>query len=522
MTHMPTPKRTPRPLLTLLLILAATGCATGTGASGTSPDDRPLPPAGGAPGTEERIHVTLLHLNDVYEITPVGGGRWGGPARVATLRQRLTAENPNTFTLLAGDIFSPSALGTARVEGERLAGRQMVAVLNEMGLDYATFGNHEFDLDEEAFFDRVAESRFGWFSANVTDRAGQPFPGVPRHRVIEARSPAGAVRIGLIGVTYDGIQPEYVRFGDALESVRDRVDVLRDSVDVFVAVTHLQLRQDVELAERVPELDLILGGHDHENYRLERGPDMTPIYKADANARTVWVHRLAFDPVDGAVEIASELLEVTDEIPDDPATRAVVEEWLDIGFAGFESSGFDPAAVVATVPEPLDGLEVSVRNRPTALTELIVAGMAAEVDGSDGAILNSGSVRIDDVIPPGPLTEYDVIRILPFGGPVVEVQLTGELLVRALDQGQANVGGGGYLQTAGFERGSDGTWETGGRPVQPDERYRVAIAAFLLTGQEQGLAFLNQDDPAVEVIGEGRDVRMALIDEVRRRFGGGR
>ena len=47
--------------------------------------------------------VTILHFNDVYEITPVEGGRSGGLARVATLRRRLLAENPNTFTLLAGD-----------------------------------------------------------------------------------------------------------------------------------------------------------------------------------------------------------------------------------------------------------------------------------------------------------------------------------------------------------------------------------------------------------------------------------
>jgi 5'-nucleotidase/UDP-sugar diphosphatase len=83
-----------------------------------------------------------------------------GLARVATLRQELLAENPNTFTVLAGDFLSPSALGTARVDGERLAGKQMVSVLNQMGLDYVTFGNHEFDISEAALRDRIAESTF--------------------------------------------------------------------------------------------------------------------------------------------------------------------------------------------------------------------------------------------------------------------------------------------------------------------------------------------------------------------------
>ncbi|MEK7301710.1 MAG: bifunctional metallophosphatase/5'-nucleotidase, partial [Pseudomonadota bacterium] len=79
---------------------------------------------------DDRIHVTILHFNDIYEITPVSGGKEGGIARVATLRKQLLASNPNTITTLGGDLFSPSAIGTAQYEGDRLAGRQMVDVLN--------------------------------------------------------------------------------------------------------------------------------------------------------------------------------------------------------------------------------------------------------------------------------------------------------------------------------------------------------------------------------------------------------
>ncbi|HEY9751830.1 MAG TPA: hypothetical protein V6C46_02680, partial [Coleofasciculaceae cyanobacterium] len=86
----------------------------------------------------EVVPITLLHLNDLYEITAVEGGKRGGLARVATLRKQLLAQNPRTITVLAGDLLSPSALGTAIVEGQRLAGQQMVAVMNAIGLDYAT------------------------------------------------------------------------------------------------------------------------------------------------------------------------------------------------------------------------------------------------------------------------------------------------------------------------------------------------------------------------------------------------
>lgn len=76
-------------------------------------------------------------------MTPVEGGRFGGLARVATLRKALLADNPNTITLLNGDFLSPSALGTATYNGESLAGAQMVTALNTMGLDYVTFGNSD-------------------------------------------------------------------------------------------------------------------------------------------------------------------------------------------------------------------------------------------------------------------------------------------------------------------------------------------------------------------------------------------
>src|SRR5438552_351640 len=89
---------------------------------------------------------TILHFNDVYEITPVEGGKAGGLARVARYRAELKAKDPSLLTTLGGDYVSPSALGSARIDGEPLRGKQMVAVLNRVGVDWATFGNHEFDI----------------------------------------------------------------------------------------------------------------------------------------------------------------------------------------------------------------------------------------------------------------------------------------------------------------------------------------------------------------------------------------
>ena len=88
---------------------------------------------------DEVVNITFLQLNDVYEIAPLEGGKVGGLARVATIRQQLLKENPNTFTILAGDFLNPSIFGVVKHEGEKVKGKQMVATLNAMGLDLATF-----------------------------------------------------------------------------------------------------------------------------------------------------------------------------------------------------------------------------------------------------------------------------------------------------------------------------------------------------------------------------------------------
>lgn len=464
------------------------------------------------------IDITLLQFNDIYEITPVGGGKSGGLARLATLRKQLLQQNPHTYTILPGDLFSPSALGTAKVNGEPLAGKQMVDVLNHIGLEYATFGNHEFDIPKNLFYQRLKESKFKWFSSNVFDENGQAFPGVPPYEIITVPAKDGKqIKIGLIGVTLDSNSTNYVSYTDAIESAKEQVKALKNQVDIIVGVTHLNLAQDQKLAETVPEIDLILGGHEHENIQQWRGQDFTPLFKADANIRTVYIHNLRYNPNTKNLEISSHLQPITDKIPEDTETAAIVQQWLDRGFQAFRSSGFKPEEVVATTTITLDGLESSVRNKPTLLTDLIARGILREVTGAELAIFNSGSIRIDDTLPPGIVTQYDIIRVLPFGGKILAAEIEGSVLEKVLNQGVANKGTGGYLQTANVSKSSDSsTWLIDGKPLEARRRYRVAINEFLLSGKETGLDFLNPQQPGVKVLETKRDIRFTLIDELKR------
>lgn len=489
----------------LLALLAVIGCA---GAPG---------PATAPPPDDGAARITLLHLNDVYEITPVDGGKVGGLARVATVLARLERENPGTRMLLGGDFVSPSAIGTARVEGERLGGRQMVAVLNAAGLDVATLGNHEFDLSDADLARRIAESRFAYVSSNVTDSLGRPLPGVARHLILALTDARGrTARLGILGATIDQVRRPTLRYRAPLAALREELGRIRDSVDAVVALTHLTLDADAALAEELPELDLILGGHEHENWVIRRGPRLTPVIKADANVRTVAIVELAVRP--GTRPVTSwRLLPITDSIPESPPVAAEVKRWTDVGYAAFRRDGLEPDRMVARSPVALDARAVIIRARENELTGILTRALLAEAPEADLALLNSGSVRLDDVLQPGPITEYDVIRLLPFGGPVVLVELSGTLLQQVLEQGDANRGIGGFLLRAKVERSGDG-WRVAGAPLDPVRRYRVVLPDFLVSGGEQNLAYLNPQNPGLKLLRTLRDVRLVVIAELQRTF----
>ena len=492
--------------LLLAALVALAGCAPTAGLE--------------APAVEAPAHTfTVLQLNDVYEITPVEAGRSGGLARVAGLRNELLAEGPPVLTVIAGDFLSPSALGTARVDGERLAGAQMVAALNALGLDVAAIGNHEFDVGEDAFHARVAEADFPFVSANVREADGAPFPDVePRVVVPLAVAPGDTVRVGIASVVLPSNPRDWVRYLDVDSTLRAEVDLLEARSDVLIGLTHLAFADDATAAATIPAIDAVLGGHEHDNIRAYRGSDLTPVLKADANARTVFVHRVRLDRATGDVTFDSELVPITASTPEDPAVAAVVDEWVEKAYAGFRADGFDPDRVAVTTTEPLDGREATVRTRPARLGQLIAEGFR-QATGAEVGLLNGGSIRIDDVIAAGPFTEYDAIRVLPFGGSVYAVEMTGAVLERALAQGQANAGSGGYLQTAGLEAQGDGTWTVDGAPLDPARTYTVGVNDFLVSGLETGLDFFNVGaNPDMTQVGEGGDVRRALLDELVRTY----
>ncbi|CAF0816580.1 unnamed protein product [Adineta ricciae] len=429
------------------------------------------------------VQWTFLHLNDVYELLPLDRGRRGGLARVAYIRKLLKEENPHTYTILAGDLLSPSALSSSKVNGSALNGKQMIATMNTLGLDLMTFGNHEFDLSEADLIARMNESTFTWISTNVFRKdSNELFGPSISHKIITIDS----VRVLFIGLTIDKNQP-YVRVinrTSLINYVQQYLDKFPNGTyDILVAITHLNVEMDMKLAEQIPRIDLILGGHEHENQYYIRGYQQTPIYKADANAFTVYILRCSYNRRTRQFHIYPTLSPVTSAIPEEEQTAQVANYWFKLGVEGYRATGFELHEVVSCLPSgvELDGRSESIQASSTLLTDLMCQAMIKSTEFTQTTIgfLKIGTIRIDDVLR-GTITQYDILRTLPFANYVQSISISGQVLARILTDNLSKQRKGSLLAYIGVETPDNGrTWLVNGTDISiSNQNYRIATTDY--------------------------------------------
>jgi 5'-nucleotidase / UDP-sugar diphosphatase len=426
--------------------------------------------------------VRFLLINDVYVADTLGDGS-GGLARVATVRNRL-ADQGRVLFVLAGDVLSPSLLS------KHHGGRQMVEALNAAKLDYATFGNHEFELARDTLIARIEASSFTWLSANCTLADGSRFPKVLPWDTVRVSDHL----VGLFGLTLQGDYRSYVRCGDpdsAAVAATDTLTALK--ADLIVGLTHQTIQSDRNLLAREPRIDLILGGHEHEAH--DTVVTGRHVLKADANARsaqfaTLWGGRGEWRQAVGLVPIDSRL-------PDDTATARVAAAWADSLRARL-----GPERVVGTAQVAIDARDAVSRNRESALGALVTDAMRAGT-GADVALINAGAMRLDDVIPAGPVTNYQIESIFLFADEtrIVTFPITGARLREVLEHGvsDASLGKGGFLQVSGIGFTYDRARPAGSR-----------LVGGLTAGNPQAGASSDTARRVRREIGEGDTVTVAM------------
>lgn len=392
--------------------------------------------------------VRFLVINDVYVADTLEDGR-GGLARVATVRRRLADQGPVVF-VLAGDVLSPS------LASKYYRGRQMVDVLNRAKLDYATFGNHEFDFELDTLIARIAESKFKWISSNCARADGTPFPKVLPWDTVRV----SGHKVGLFGLTLQGPYSHYVRCSNPDSAAHRVIETLgSEGADLIVGLTHQTMSADRELLGREPKLDLVLGGHEHE--ALDSVVSGRHAVKADANARsaqfiTLWGGKGSWRQAVGLVPINASL-------PSDTAVARVVAIWRDS-----LRQRLGPPRQVGTTGVWIGPSTSLSRRRESVLGDLVTDAMRAGT-GADIALLNAGTLRLDDAIQPGPITNIQLETIFPFADQtrVITFPLTGARLRNLLEHGVSEgvLGTGGFLQVSGISFTFDPTRPSGKRVI---------------------------------------------------------
>ncbi len=459
------------------------------------------------------VRLTFLQFNDHYILEPVDReGQKGGMARIATLVARTRAESPHTLLALAGDTISPSVMSAV------LRGEQMISAWNQLGLDVATFGNHEFDFGPPTLLARMRESRFAWVSTNVLDRAtGRPFGGARSTLVVER----GGVTVGFFGVTvqdtaHNSSPGPGVEFRDPIAAARGAVAELRAGRSpIVVAVTHQDMPADERMAREVPGIHLVVGGHEHDP--LENVVGDTLITKAGADG--VFVVRVDLQATRDGKVLARQhrFVPVTAELPDDPAMAALVARYQ-------ARLGEEMRVRVGETGVPLDARGSALRTGETNVGNYVTDVMRRRLS-ADVAIMNGGGIRGNQIMPAGTLSRKDVNALVPFLNVLVKLELPGKVLLDVLERSVGVYPGefGGFLQVSGLTFTFDPARPpgqrvvrvlVGGQPLDPERRYSVALNNYTAQGGD-GYAMLATAKPLV-FPEDGPGLAETLLEAIER------
>jgi 5'-nucleotidase len=443
-----------------------------------------------APQKAPLLHITLLHVNDVYELSPSQESNLGGLARLATLIKVVRKENPNTLFVFSGDTLSPS-LGSHIFHG-----KQMIDLWNQLGLDVAVLGNHEFDFGPVLLKQRVKESHFPWLAANVIDhQTGKPFNGLPAYVVKDV----GGVKLGFLGLlTVDTATTSSpgpaLHFEDPVKTTLEQLPKMKqDGANVLVGLTHLDISEDQRVAGSVPlQLALILGGHEHTLTQSMAGG--TTILKMNSDATQMSRVDLYVDPVTKALHhMFWEVIPVNGKVVEDPSTAALVAHYE-------QQINQSMGEVLGKSTVELDAHQHLVRRQESALGNFIADSFRGALK-ADVALINAGSIRSNTSYKPGPITLSTVMKWLPFEDKMVRIQLSGSELKAALENGVSEAGAsesGSFPVISGMRFRYNEALpigqrvlqvEVNGQPLDLKKQYTLATSHYLSEGKSGYVMF---------------------------------
>jgi len=500
--------------------------------------------AGTAGPAMAQYTLNILHINDLHSrIEPINqfdatcsaeddeaGECFGGIARVKSAidmrRDELNESGENVLVLDAGDQYQGSLFYTT------YKGEAVVEFMNMIGFDAMAVGNHEFDDGPEGLAVLLDGLDFPILSGNIDVSEDEVLEGrVPGAIVLEI----GSEQIGVVSVlaedTDETSSPgEGVRFIQSEDYLKGTVDALEAAgINKIIALTHVGLPRDIEIARSVNGIDVIVGGHSHTLMANDGETEYSypfmvenpagrevPIVQAYAYSKYLGELQVTWDDEGNVTEASGDpiLLDASVE-PDEDATARVAELRQPI-----EELMSD---VVGTTSAPIDGSRDTCRSGECQMGNLVADAMLDRVAGQgiDVAIQNGGGLRAS--IDEGEVTMGEVISVLPFQNTLATFELSGAGIMEALENGvgQVDEGAGRFPQVAGLQYTWDPEAPAGERitevmvdqdgewvPLDTEATYGVVTNNYMRQGGDGYAVFADEGTNAYDY-GPGLEVVVA-------------
>ena len=480
--------------------------------------------------------LTILHTNDFHaRFEPISkydsgcsaedntaGECFGGSARLVTAVEEARARSDNSILVDGGDQFQGTLFYTY------YKGAAAAEMMNKMGYDAMTVGNHEFDDGPEVLRGFMDAVDFPVLMSNA-DVSGEELLAdtLMKSTVIEKNGE----KIGLIGLTPQDTDelaspgPNIV-FTDPVDAVQGEVDKLtEEGVNKIIVLSHSGYGVDQRVASETTGVDVIVGGH--SNTYLSNVADNaegpyptmvgdTAIVSAYAYGKFLGELNVVFDDEGNVISAEGEPIIMDAAVTEDETTVARIAELA----APLEEVR---SKVVAEAAVEIVGVREECRAMECAMGNLITDAMLARVkdQGIDVAIENGGGIRAS--IDGGPVTMGEVLTVLPFQNTLSTFQVTGAVLKEALENGvgQIEEGAGRFPQVAGMTYVFDAAAEpgsrivevtVGGEPLDMEKTYGVVSNNYVRNGGD-GYAMFKDAENAYDFGPDLADVTAEYLAE---------
>ncbi|KAI0151519.1 Metallo-dependent phosphatase-like protein [Pestalotiopsis sp. NC0098] len=466
--------------------------------------------------------LRLLHYNDVYHVDSSSAEPVGGAARFMTLVQHYRddtkwKDQPNLVTLFSGDAYNPS------LESSITKGSHMVPLLNNIGTDAAALGNHDLDFGVRQFKYLASKCKFPWLIANVLDPAlGESVP-IGNAKKTHMITSSNGVKIGLIGLgerewlaTINSLPPNLV-YKSASETAKELVPKLREEgAEIIIAVTHMREPNDNKLAEQTDGIiDIILGGHDHYyNHSLIKGTHVLRSGTDFKQLSYIEARRSQADPKKWDIDIIRR--DVTSAIPEHPETVKLVNDLT----ASLKVKLQKPIGYTAA---PLDARFKTVRLKESNIANWVCDIMRHHYAG-DCCIMAAGTIRGDQIYPPGPVLLKDIMNCFPFEDPVVVIKVAGQAIWDALENGVSQYPAleGRFPQVSNIKYTFDGSKPTGSRileatigdkAIDMERKYVLVTRGYMARGKDgfDSLLIESEGGKAEEIVSEENGILISMM-----------